>query len=81
MNGASGAERDVHDNQNSTINQEISDLKGQLKNTEEGSAAAHDLQKCIQFVHDLLKGYIDMTSEEADQTVENALAALAEFVP
>jgi hypothetical protein len=80
INEETAAEREIHINEISAIKHEITDLVEHLKSTEQGSAAANELQECIQFVHELLKGYIEMTAEEAGRAVETALTVLSEFV-
>jgi hypothetical protein len=58
---------------------EIEDLQSQLEDAEGDSAAADDMQECIQRVYDLLKGRDEMSDGELAEAVDEAIDEMSDF--
>jgi hypothetical protein len=58
---------------------EIEDLRSQLEDAESDSAAADDMQECIQRVYDLLKGRDEMSDGELAEAVDEVIDEISDF--
>lgn len=58
---------------------EIEDLESQLEDAESDSAAADDMQDCIQRAYDILKDYKHMHHGQALEAIAAALEEMADF--